>query len=88
MLRRAAPRALDADAIAVAPFDVFAPALGLWHEGLMDLLSRNLGQRALAGGGRVSKGRRDAEIADDRDPPRKQHVAGLMSRWTTQCAWA
>jgi serine/threonine-protein kinase len=33
---------LDADLIAVAPFDVEAPALGLWKEGLVDVMSRNL----------------------------------------------
>jgi serine/threonine-protein kinase len=33
---------LDADLIAVAPFDVFSPALELWREGLMDILSRSL----------------------------------------------
>ena len=38
----AAPLTLDVDAMAVAPFDVFAPTLALWREGLMDLLSRNL----------------------------------------------
>ena len=39
---RAAPRALDADLLAVAPFDVLAPDLQLWREGLADLLARNL----------------------------------------------
>jgi len=34
--------ALDANLLAVAPFDVLAPGLDLWHEGLADLLSRNL----------------------------------------------
>jgi DNA-binding SARP family transcriptional activator len=34
--------ALDADLVAVAPFDVLASGLGLWREGLMDVLSRNL----------------------------------------------
>src|SRR5204863_6070990 len=35
---------LDANLVAVAPFDVLAPdpKLGLWHEGLVDVLSRNL----------------------------------------------
>jgi serine/threonine-protein kinase len=43
LLRHAAvPLTLDVDAMAVAPFDVFAPTLALWREGLMDLLSRNL----------------------------------------------
>src|SRR3989442_8003812 len=34
--------ALDANLLAVAPFDVLAPGLDLWHEGLADVLSRNL----------------------------------------------
>ncbi len=34
--------ALDADLIAVAPFDVLAPHLELWREGLVDIVSRNL----------------------------------------------
>ena len=33
---------LDANRLAVAPFDVFDPADSLWKEGLMDLLSRSL----------------------------------------------
>ncbi|MGH2898040.1 MAG: protein kinase domain-containing protein, partial [Solirubrobacteraceae bacterium] len=33
---------LDEDLIAVAPFDVPTPALRLWREGLVDVLSRNL----------------------------------------------
>jgi serine/threonine-protein kinase len=33
---------LDPNLVAVAPFDVLAPNLDLWHEGLVDLLSRNL----------------------------------------------
>jgi eukaryotic-like serine/threonine-protein kinase len=33
---------LDSSLIAVAPFDVLDPKLQLWHEGLVDLLSRNL----------------------------------------------
>ena len=33
---------LDADLVAVAPFDVEAPALALWKEGLVDVLSRSL----------------------------------------------
>jgi len=33
---------LDPNLIAVAPFDVLAPNLDLWHEGLVDVLSRNL----------------------------------------------
>jgi serine/threonine-protein kinase len=33
---------LDPNLIAVAPFDVLDPKLDLWHEGLVDVLSRNL----------------------------------------------
>jgi len=33
---------LDANLVAVAPFDVLGPGLDLWREGLMDMLSRNL----------------------------------------------
>ncbi len=33
---------LDANLVAVAPFDVLGPGLELWREGLMDMLSRNL----------------------------------------------
>ena len=33
---------LDADLLAVAPFDVLDPKLQLWREGLVDLLARNL----------------------------------------------
>lgn len=36
------PAVLDPELIAVAPFDVYDPRLELWHEGLVDLLSRNL----------------------------------------------
>ncbi len=39
---REAPPTLDADLLAVAPFDVLDPKLALWHEGLADLLARNL----------------------------------------------
>jgi len=34
--------ALDTDLIAVAPFDVEAPSLALWKEGLVDVMSRSL----------------------------------------------
>jgi TolB-like protein len=34
--------ALDSDLIAVAPFDVQAPSLALWKEGLVDVMSRSL----------------------------------------------
>ncbi len=40
---RAGPgRALDANLIAVAPFEVLDPKLDLWREGMVDLLSRQL----------------------------------------------
>jgi eukaryotic-like serine/threonine-protein kinase len=39
---RAVPSPLDADLVAVAPFDVLAPDLELWREGLVDLLARSL----------------------------------------------
>jgi eukaryotic-like serine/threonine-protein kinase len=42
LIRDTDPRSLDANLIAVAPFDVFDPKLGLWREGLVDILSRNL----------------------------------------------
>jgi len=41
-LRPRAPTALDPNLVAVAPFDVLDPKLELWHEGLVDVLSRNL----------------------------------------------
>jgi len=42
ILRPSAPSGLDPDLLAVAPFDVLAPHLDLWREGLVDILSRNL----------------------------------------------
>jgi len=36
------PAALDPELLAVAPFGVLDPKLELWHEGLVDVLSRNL----------------------------------------------
>jgi tRNA A-37 threonylcarbamoyl transferase component Bud32/tetratricopeptide (TPR) repeat protein len=39
---RAAPHVLDGNLLAVAPFDILDPKLELWHEGLVDLLARNL----------------------------------------------
>ena len=39
---RTTPRTLDPELLAVAPFDVFDPKLGLWREGLVDILSRAL----------------------------------------------
>jgi serine/threonine-protein kinase len=40
--RSGAPSTLDASLVAVAPFDVLDSKLGLWREGLVDVLSRNL----------------------------------------------
>jgi eukaryotic-like serine/threonine-protein kinase len=40
VIRDTPPASLDANLIAVAPFDVFDPELGLWREGLVDVLSR------------------------------------------------
>ena len=40
-LRQPAVR-LDGNLLAVAPFDVLDPSLHLWHEGLVDVLSRDL----------------------------------------------
>jgi eukaryotic-like serine/threonine-protein kinase len=40
--RSQTPPALRPSVVAVAPFDVYDPSLQLWHEGLVDLLSRNL----------------------------------------------
>ena len=42
LIRQTDPRSLDANLIAIAPFDVFDPELGLWREGLVDILSRDL----------------------------------------------
>ena len=42
-LRRPTASALDANRVAIAPFEVFGPAdLALWREGLVDVLSRSL----------------------------------------------
>ncbi len=38
--RRGAPASLDADLLAVAPFNVLGPDLELWREGLVDVLAR------------------------------------------------
>ncbi|AHG88767.1 protein kinase [Gemmatirosa kalamazoonensis] len=40
--RRASSPALDANVLAVAPFDVLDPSLALWKEGMVDVLSRTL----------------------------------------------
>ena len=37
-----APAGLDADLVAVAPFDALGPGLDVWREGFVDLLSRSL----------------------------------------------
>ena len=42
LLRGRTPSALDPDRVAVAPFEVLDPALTLWREGLVDVLSRSL----------------------------------------------
>lgn len=42
LFRPAPPSALDANLVAVAPFDVLDPAFALWREGIVDILSRNL----------------------------------------------
>lgn len=41
-LRGGRSAVLDPDLVAVAPFDVLDPALSLWREGLVDVLSRSL----------------------------------------------
>ena len=41
-IRHTDRRSLDENLIAIAPFDVFHPDLGLWREGLVDILSRDL----------------------------------------------
>ncbi|MBI1966750.1 MAG: protein kinase [Gemmatimonadetes bacterium] len=40
--RSRAVGSLDPDLVAVAPFEVLAPSLELWREGMMDVLSRDL----------------------------------------------
>jgi eukaryotic-like serine/threonine-protein kinase len=40
--RRPSEPALDANLLAVAPFEVLDPSLALWREGLVDVLSRDL----------------------------------------------
>jgi DNA-binding SARP family transcriptional activator len=43
LLSRSRPAApTDPNLLAVAPFDVLDPSLQIWHEGLVDILSRNL----------------------------------------------
>ncbi len=42
VLREPHPPSLDANLIAIAPFDVFDPKLALWREGLVDVLARDL----------------------------------------------
>ena len=41
-LRSRAALVLDPNRVAIAPFDVLDPSLALWHEGLVDVLSRTL----------------------------------------------
>ena len=42
LLRSRADLPTDPNLLAIAPFDVLDPSLQLWHEGLVDILSRNL----------------------------------------------
>ncbi len=42
LLRGKPAASLDPNLVAIAPFDVLDPQLELWHEGLVDILSRNL----------------------------------------------
>jgi serine/threonine-protein kinase len=42
LANRARFGALDENLIAVAPFDVFDPKLSVWHEGLVDIMARNV----------------------------------------------
>jgi serine/threonine-protein kinase len=42
LFRSEEPTALDSNLVAIAPFDVIGTGLGVWREGVMDLLSRNL----------------------------------------------
>ncbi|HEU4699204.1 MAG TPA: serine/threonine-protein kinase [Gemmatimonadales bacterium] len=42
LLRPARRAALDPSLVAVAPFDAIGPGLGLWREGVVDLLARDL----------------------------------------------
>ena len=42
---------LDANTLAVAPFDVLDPALQLWHKGMVDVLRAQPGRRGAAAHG-------------------------------------
>jgi serine/threonine-protein kinase len=42
VVRRPPPSSTDPELLAIAPFDILDPKLLLWHEGLVDLLARNL----------------------------------------------
>jgi len=42
VLRSGGKTEIDADVIAVAPFDVLDPKLQIWHEGMVDILARAL----------------------------------------------
>ena len=42
LLRGRSTHAMDPNVVAVAPFDILAPELSLWHDGMVDVLSRNL----------------------------------------------
>jgi hypothetical protein len=41
-LTRVPSKVIDADLVVVAPFEVLDPSLQLWHEGLVDVLARDL----------------------------------------------
>src|SRR2546429_9948816 len=70
LLRPKAILSLDPDLLAVAPFDVLAPNLELWHEGLVDILSRNLdGAGPLRTGSPRVVVRRGGGRADPPSPP-------------------
>jgi eukaryotic-like serine/threonine-protein kinase len=78
--RRAPTRPLDEGLVAVAPFQVLAPRLELWGEGLVDVLSRNLDGagplRTVSSALLVRKGR---GIADRTDAARLGLQTG--ARW-------
>ena len=72
-LRRVARRrGLDADLVAVAPFDVESPSLALWKEGLVDVLSRSLD-----GAGACAPCRRRSSCIGGRDAPTRKSARAL-----------
>jgi serine/threonine-protein kinase len=78
--RRGPTRPMDENLVAVAPFQVLAPGLDLWGEGLVDILSRNLDGagplRTVSSALLVRKGR---GIADRGDAARLGSQTG--ARW-------